>query len=124
MSVDELSALSPHIENISFPEGACIFREGSIGDRGYIIDKGLVRVELERTELDAESVLTFLDEGAILGELSLLDHLPRSASAYAHTDVEARYISSASITALTKTHPSGRRLNNISFREGGSTKAS
>ena len=105
LTQEELAVLRPHIQHISFPEGTCIFREGSVGDRCYVIDKGLVRVELERTELDSESVLTFLDEGAILGELSLLDQLPRSASAFAQTDVEARYISTDSIDALTSTHP-------------------
>ena len=105
LSSDELSILSSHIQHCVFPKGTCIFQEGGTGDCCYIIDNGLVRIELERTELDSESVLTYLEKGAILGELSLLDNLPRSASAYAQTEVEARFITSASIAALTKTHP-------------------
>src|SRR5829696_9040558 len=86
--LDELSpadqgVLSQLIETVRFAQGACIFRAGSAGDGCYIIDEGEVRIELDRPGTDSEAVLQVREPGSLLGELSLLDLLPRSASAYA-----------------------------------------
>ena len=82
---DELSALERHMEAVRFPKGARIFREGSAGEDCYLIDKGQVRLEVEQPEIDTDGVLGYLEPGMFLGEFSLLDRMPRSATAYAHT---------------------------------------
>jgi acetaldehyde dehydrogenase/alcohol dehydrogenase len=64
-----------------------------------------VRLEVARPELDSDGVLGFLEAGSILGELSLLDHQPRSASAYAQSAVTARRISVESIEKLRTERP-------------------
>lgn len=105
LSAEEEGVLARLIESVRFPEGACIFRAGSAGDGCYVIDEGEVRIELERPGTDSEGVLQVLEPGALLGELSLLDRLPRSASAFAETDVVARRIPAQAIEELSETHP-------------------
>src|SRR3989442_1570242 len=88
----DLAALHSYFRNQSFPAGSCIFKAGSPADCCYFINRGQVRIELDRSELDSENVLGVLGPGSILGELGFLDGMPRSASAYAQTDVDARKI--------------------------------
>lgn len=101
----ELSTLLPYLEPVEFAAGILIFEEGTTGDSCYIIDGGEVRLEVARPELDSDGVLGFLESGSILGELSLLDDHPRSASAYAHSTVTARRITVASIEKLRTERP-------------------
>jgi acyl-CoA reductase-like NAD-dependent aldehyde dehydrogenase len=102
---DESGALERYFHSITFPAGNCIFKAGSPGDCCYFIDEGRVRIELDRSELDSEDVLGFLDAGSILGEISILDGMPRSASAFAHTDVHARRLDKSDLEQLDKTSP-------------------
>lgn len=101
----ELSILLPYLEPVEFEPGALIFEEGTSGDSCYLIDGGEVRLEVARPELDSDGVLGFLEPGSILGELSLLDSEPRSASAYAHSKVSARRITVESIDRLRTERP-------------------
>lgn len=59
--------------------GTVLFRERDPGDRMYVIRSG--RVKIYRTLGDTELVLAFLGAGDFLGEMALLEGLPRSASA-------------------------------------------
>jgi acetaldehyde dehydrogenase/alcohol dehydrogenase len=102
---DESAALAQYARQVSFPTGTCIFKAGSPGDCCYFIDEGRVRLELNRNELDSEDVLGFLDAGSVLGEIAILDGQPRSASAYAHTDVQARRVSKEDVERLGETNP-------------------
>jgi len=97
--------LSAYVEPVTFSDGQCIFRAGSVGDGCYIIDEGEARIDVAHPELDSEDVLRYLEPGSLLGELSLLDGLPRSASAYAHGAVAARRISAAAVEELLADHP-------------------
>jgi acyl-CoA reductase-like NAD-dependent aldehyde dehydrogenase len=102
---DHTAAVEVYAHAVSFPAGSCIFKAGSAGDSFYVIDRGRVRIELDRSELDSEDVLGFLDAGSILGEISILDGQPRSASAIAHTDVEARRLAKEDLDRLGDENP-------------------
>jgi acyl-CoA reductase-like NAD-dependent aldehyde dehydrogenase len=108
--LDLLSAadgeLQSFAEGIRFDEGAEIFEEGSPGDCFYIIDNGVVRIELAGRELDSDFVLGYVNPASILGEISLLDGMPRSASAIAHGGpVAARKITRAMVDRLIEANP-------------------
>ena len=102
---DEADALARIAQKVSYKTDACIFKEGTDGDRFYIVDEGQVRIELERPEIDSDSVLGYVGDNQIMGELSLLDRKPRSASGYAHTDVTVREISTDKLTELLEARP-------------------
>ena len=100
------SALLGHaLEHVRLAAGDPLFRAGDGGDATYWIDEGEIRLEVPRPELDSDSVLAVLGAGAILGELSLLDGLPRSATAVADGEVRLRRLSAGSFRRLSDEHP-------------------
>lgn len=107
----DLAILEPYMHTVRFPAGTCIFRADSPGDACYIVDQGVVRIDLDRqefqsaSEIDSDTTLGYVEPGGLVGELSLLDRLPRSASAFAQSDVIARRISAADVDQLVELHP-------------------
>lgn len=93
------------LTEVEFEQGTTIFKEGDEGDAAYFIDEGEVRIELELPEVDTESVLRYEGPGSTLGEIALLDRLPRSATAVAETHVRARSITTASLDELARRDP-------------------
>ena len=62
-----------------------IFEEGSPGDSMFLLAAGQVRIE-KQLEAGGFAELALLSPGDVLGEMALIEHLPRSARAVAHTD--------------------------------------
>lgn len=102
---DHSASIEQYTRPVSFGAGTCIFQAGSPGDCCYFIDQGRVRIELDRSELDSDDVLGFLEAGSVFGEISILDGRPRSATAIAHTDVRARRLDKRDIEQLAETDP-------------------
>jgi acetaldehyde dehydrogenase/alcohol dehydrogenase len=93
------------LTEVEFTADTTIFTEGDEGDAAYFIDEGDVRIELELPEVDTESVLRYEGPGSTLGEVALLDRLPRSATAIADTFVRARMITTDSLDELAVREP-------------------
>jgi len=111
LTTDDAAVLTQRAVAVEFSAGSCIFEAGTIGDCCFVIDSGVVRIDVDRSELpsdsgiDDETALAYVEAGELLGELALLDGLPRSASAYAYTDVRARRIDATVLDEFTRTHP-------------------
>ncbi len=116
LSPEDQRVVASYLEAVRFAEGELILDEGAAGDGCYIIDRGRVRIEVRRSHVDTDNVIEVLQPGAFLGELSLLDRRPRSASAVADTDVEAYRFSAEAFEALCCEHP---RLGMVLLRELG-----
>lgn len=99
------ATLAAFLEPVRFQAGDVILEEGEPGDSCYVIEEGKVRIEVRRSHVDTENVLEVLEPGAFLGELSLLDRLPRSASAVAETDVVAHRFTADALDDLLQQHP-------------------
>ena len=65
----------------SFRAGEVIFNEGDPAQESYVIQKGQVKIRRNGRVLDT------LPEKSIFGEMALIDHAPRAATAVAATDV-------------------------------------
>ncbi len=74
----------------SFDTDEFIFREGDPGDCAYIIESGMVEVALDKD--GRKLVMATLTKGDILGEMAIIDRLPRSASARAIVPTEVMAI--------------------------------
>jgi acyl-CoA reductase-like NAD-dependent aldehyde dehydrogenase len=103
---EEQALFREKLRDVSFAAGERIFRAGDRGDGCYIIKFGEVRLEVEvERHVDTDCVIGYITAGSLLGEQALLDGLPRSATAYAETRVEAAHLSSAAIEDLCARHP-------------------
>jgi CRP-like cAMP-binding protein len=85
---------------VTHPMGEIIFSEGEIGNEMYIIQSGTV--ELLKSIGRGTRVLATLEKGDFFGEMSVLEELPRTASARAKTDVELVRINGATFDSMLK----------------------
>jgi pSer/pThr/pTyr-binding forkhead associated (FHA) protein len=87
---------------VSHLMGEIIFSEGDIGTEMYIIQSGTV--ELLKKIGGETRVLATLEKGDFFGEMSVLEDVPRTASAQAKTDVEIVRINGATFDAMLKSN--------------------
>lgn len=88
LSFHDLLMLAALTSTYRCPAGTLIFNKGDEGEAVYVVREGSVRIFLPRDE-GRETTLTVIYAGDLFGELSLLDGMPRSASAKAMQDLEA-----------------------------------
>lgn len=69
-----------------YTAGQIIFKQGEHGHRMYMVQSG----EVDIVYLD--TVLETVGPGGIIGEMALIDHSPRTASAIARTDCRVQPI--------------------------------
>jgi CRP/FNR family cyclic AMP-dependent transcriptional regulator len=69
------------LARVIFRPGQRLFKEGDIGQEAYIVEDGIVEVEVRRAT--DHVVVNTIERGGIVGEMALFDDLPRSASARA-----------------------------------------
>ncbi len=67
------------------PAGDLVFEDGSPGDSMFLLAQGQVRIE-KRIEAGGFAELALLSPGDVFGEMALIERVPRSARAVAHTD--------------------------------------
>jgi acetaldehyde dehydrogenase/alcohol dehydrogenase len=101
----ERQVLLSYLDQRTAPRDTILWHEGSPGDGCLLLDEGSIRLEVSTEEADADAVLGYIGEDCVVGELSLIDGMPRSASAIAHTDIVYRYLSSTSVSAIREAHP-------------------
>lgn len=75
----DLDKLVSHLIERSYPKDAVIVEEGLAGDYMYVIQSGRVKVT-KASEDGREKIMDLFESGDFFGEMSLLDHMPRSAS--------------------------------------------
>jgi CRP/FNR family transcriptional regulator, cyclic AMP receptor protein len=88
---NELQTLSISSREREYPTGAKILQQGETGVGLFVITAGRVRVVQQGPSGDERELGTF-ERGAVLGEMSLLDDLPRTASAVAMEPTRALVI--------------------------------
>ena len=64
-----------------FPAGDFLFREGEVGNCAYIIETGVVEISIQKN--GRKLVIANLGEGDLLGEMAIIDNMPRTATAQA-----------------------------------------
>jgi len=81
-----------------------LFHAGDAGDDCYRVDNGLLKVTM-LSPSGSERILAFLGSGAVVGELSMIDGLPRSASVVAIRPAALSFLSRAAFKTFAKEHP-------------------
>lgn len=83
--------------------GEFLFREGELGTEMFILQEG--QVEILKTVNSVDEQLAVLEKGDFFGEMSLLEDLPRTASARAVTDCKVIRINGATFDQMLRTKP-------------------
>jgi CRP/FNR family transcriptional regulator, cyclic AMP receptor protein len=81
-----------------------LFHAGDPGDGCYRVDEGLLKVVMV-APAGNERILAFLRPGDIVGELSIIDGRPRSASVVAVRDAALSFLSRPTFEAFAEKHP-------------------
>jgi CRP-like cAMP-binding protein len=111
-----LDALPPELSSVLFAKAhdlsvtadQIVFLAGDAGDGIYRIEDGLLKVSVSASE-GGERILAILGRGSIVGELSMIDGAPRSASVSALRDSKVRFVSRAAFEAFGQTNPEVHR---------------
>jgi len=86
-----------------FKTGEILFEEGSTGREMYIIQEG--RVKVYKDTPDGKIELALIEKGGTIGELSLLDNLPRSATVEAIEPTNVLIINQALFQSVMQAVP-------------------
>jgi CRP/FNR family cyclic AMP-dependent transcriptional regulator len=84
--------------------GDTLFQTGDKGDGCYRLDVGLLKVSLISPQV-RERIIAIITPGVVVGDLAVIDGLPRFASVHALTDCELRFLSRAAFERLAQDHP-------------------
>lgn len=84
---DVLEALAQKVTHQKMEKDSILFRRGDAGDALYIIDEGELKITRDDGQ-GRELLLNRCGPGEAIGEMSLFDQEPRSASVVAVTDSE------------------------------------
>lgn len=94
-----LGEIADLMEEIAFPAGRYIVRQGQVGTGFYIITTGRARVER------GDHILNTLGPGEFFGELSVLDQSPRMAHVLAEEPTTVLALASWDFTKLLERNP-------------------
>jgi CRP-like cAMP-binding protein len=94
----ELEAVSRLCTEVDLPAGRQLMREGETGNEFYLLIDGRVRVER------GGATVATLGPGQFLGEIALVDHGPRSATAVCETDCRLMVLTHREFNSLMDTN--------------------
>lgn len=104
-SKKELQALARICQERKYKAGTTLVSQGDTGVGLYIIISGKVRIVQAVDPDKAEEVLAEEGAGSVLGEMALLDDLPRSATMVAVDDVTALLLPVWEFRTTLQQHP-------------------
>ena len=105
---DEVRTLvAESFEQVAFPFGAAIVREGEEADAFYVLASGSARV-VKEGDHGEEVPLNVLRRGDSFGEMALLEGSARLATVRASSAVQALRLGKSVFAALTRSHPQVR----------------
>lgn len=99
LSQKELAQLARVTEDIEADAGRVLIREGDRGHEFFVLMDGEVRVDRRGQDLGKRSAPD------ILGEISILEQVPRTATVTAETPVRAFVLTDRAFRQLVKQHP-------------------
>ena len=104
LSDETLADLARDCERVAFGPGELLMSEGSVGESLYALLEG--DVEITKRSGNGEVPLATLGEGEVVGEMAVLEHRPRNASARALGSVDAVRVPGDALLELIESAPS------------------
>ena len=98
-------------------EGQLLFRAGDAGDGCYRLKTGLVKIVVT-SQLGEERIISLLGPPAVVGELSMIDGGPRSASVVAISSCSLLFVSRDKFEKYLEAHPevTGYLMRTLAWR--------
>jgi len=91
-------------KTVTLAEDQVLFEHGEPGDGCYFVHQGVLKVA-RRSETGEQRILAVLGPGAIVGELAMIDGLPRSATVVALRPCRLSFMSRAAFLEALKRTP-------------------
>lgn len=105
LNKEELEQIVPYFEIVHYPAGTTLFNEGDPGDFIGFIVSGRLEVKKQTEFKGRQIVLALLSRGSFVGELSMVDEQPRSATVVASEDSELVILRREVLDSLMQTYP-------------------
>jgi CRP-like cAMP-binding protein len=99
-----LTSLFSRATTVRLKTDEVLFLVGDTSDGCYRVDDGLVKVAMV-SRAGNERILAFLGPGAIVGEMSIIDQLPRSANVVAVRPAVLSFLSRTDFQDFARKHP-------------------
>ncbi len=101
----ELQVLARSSQERTYNAGSTIFSQGDTGVGLYVVKSGKIRLTQANNPDRAEIDLGTVGPGEVMGEMALLDDLPRSATATAESDVDVLVLPIWEFRSVLRQHP-------------------
>lgn len=103
---EEIMALASRVKREHYSRGEVLFRQGEKGDFCFLVAKGKLRGEILCEEKGKPYISEFeINEGEIVGEMSLFTGLPRTATVFVEEEAELIKITARDFARLLEKHP-------------------
>lgn len=104
LSSQKLNSISLLFQEETINAGEIFIQEGTIASKVYLIKKGSVRV-FKNFENGEEITFNVVGQGELIGEMSIIDGEPRSASVQALQETTALTLNKESFIKILKENP-------------------
>lgn len=105
LSSEQLSGVLDTAEEVSFSKGDVIMTEGEEGGKLFVVIEGRVHIEKKAGDDLTIKIAQSEQKGMMLGEMSLVDMKPRSATVRADSDLKMVSISRESLADIFDKDP-------------------
>jgi small-conductance mechanosensitive channel/CRP-like cAMP-binding protein len=99
LTSEELRTLARSLRRVQFTRGETLFTQGEAGETAYVLVRGTLGGSVE-FQADGVTHTFTLEAGALLGEMSLITGLPRTATLHAAEEVELLEIPKSAFVQL------------------------
>ena len=103
LTLEQLASIDRLMVTRHYVKGESVFRRGDVGAELYVIVEGEIRIHLDHA--GREVTLAQHGAGNVVGEMSVFDEEPRSASAQATADTTVRVLRRDRLQAIVHEHP-------------------
>jgi CRP/FNR family transcriptional regulator, cyclic AMP receptor protein len=107
LNASEVEYILHHGKVLHYLNGQTIFHEGQMGTNLFIVLSGMIGIYSKNRQIAA------LEIGDVFGEMAVLNHKPRSATAAALKDTRLFTIDEKEVNAILERHVATRLLMNI-----------
>jgi len=99
----EIATMASHMERLHLESGETLFNQWDRADCVYFVEEGALDV-LTKSGPETYTSIATLHRGRSIGEMSLIDNFPRSATVKAKSDAEVVRLSRKKFDQLMKRH--------------------